>query len=294
MPSAVSAAVAERLPYAQVNTATPVGDGIATHAYRVEEPSGGWVVRVSNDYPQPWTWRGGRRYEVPLLEALARQGVPVARDPCVVLAKSDGLPVAILEREVTGAPRTSPGRGAARDYWAHQLADLLTELHSFPVRDAERVGVPLTRIDTDYRAALTVAGPFLGPNTRNWVERQLTRLEQQPIPRAVIHRDFRAEHLYSDDDGTLTGIIDFGDTTIDDPAIDSAGIGGELGAPFLRLMLDHYRGPQLVGLPERIQLHQQLDALLEVSDPEGRGDRASAVQRLTARAAASSRSRTTG
>jgi hypothetical protein len=46
--------------------------------------------------PQPWTWRGGRAYEVPLLRALAHRGLPVPRDQFAISADG-GLPVAIVE-----------------------------------------------------------------------------------------------------------------------------------------------------------------------------------------------------
>ncbi len=130
--------------------------------------------------------------------------------------------------------------------------------------------------------------PFLTGKVRRWLDKEVSWLERQDLPLAVVHRDIRAEHLYVDDNGDLVGVIDFGDTTIDDPALDLAKIAGDFGDPFLDLVLAHYRGPADQALLARAQLYRRLDTLWEVAE-DAWGDRPAAIRRLRSLAAAAAR-----
>ena len=287
LPDTIRVEVAKALPRADVDAATPLGAGIATWAYRLHDPSGPWVVRVSNAFPEPWTWRGGRGYEVSLLAALAREGMPVPRDPFAICADDDGAPVAVVEREAQGAPCGTAPRGQRRVLLARQLAEFLARLHRFPIADAHAFGVPSTRIEVDLRESLEQARPFLGGDVQRWLEAEIGALEPPAVRRALVHRDIRLEHLFLNPDGCLVGVIDFGDTTIDDPALDVAKITDELGDDFLPLLLEHYDRPGDDGFLLRAQAYRRLHALFEVADPDGWGDRPDAVRRLTELAARS-------
>lgn len=288
LPSVIRAAVFDRLPAADLDRASLIGEGIATRAYQVDDPSGAWVVRVASEFPEPWTWRGGRAYEVPLLRALANRGLPVPRDQFAVSADG-GLPVAIVERRVAGEPLTSRPRGRRRDHLARQLAGFLADLHSFPVPEARSFGLTSSPVAVDARQHLDVARSFLTDKVRRWLDEEISWLEQQDLPLAVVHRDIRAQHLYVDANGDLVGVIDFGDTTIDDPALDFAKIAEDFGDPFLDLVLAHYREPVSEGLLARAQLYRRLDTLWEVAE-DAWGDRPSALRRLRSLAAAATRS----
>jgi aminoglycoside phosphotransferase (APT) family kinase protein len=287
LPQAVRAAVVDRLPWADVQNAALLGEGIATRAYQVDDPSGTWVVRVSNDYPEPWRWRGGRAYEVPLLEALARRGLPVPRDPFPVPAE-DGLPVAIVERSVAGEPLTAHPRGRRRDRLARQLANFLTVLHRIPIAEAHALGMPRSSLAVEARRHLDLAEPFLTSKVYRWLAQEISWLDQQDIPSALVHTDIRAQHLYVDAEGDLVGVIDFGDAAIGDPARDFAKVAGDFGDRFVHLLLSHYRGPAADGILARAQLYRRLDTLWEVAE-DAWGDRPSALRRLRALAAAATR-----
>nr|WP_157181146.1 aminoglycoside phosphotransferase family protein [Actinopolymorpha alba] len=287
LPPGIRAAVLDRLPAADLERASLLGKGIATRAYQVDDPSGAWVVRVASEYPKPWTWRGGRAYEVPLLRALANRGLPVPRDQFAV-CDHGGLPVAIVERKVGGGPLTSRPRGGRRDCLARQLAEFLTELHTFPVPEARSLGLTSAPVAVDARQHLDLAHSILTDKVRWWLDQEISWLERQDLPLAVVHRDFRAEHLYVDANGDLVDVIDFGDTTIDDPALDFAKIAGDFGDPFLDLLLAYYRGPADQALLARAQLYRRLDTLWEVAE-DAWGDRSSALRRLRSLAAAATR-----
>jgi aminoglycoside phosphotransferase (APT) family kinase protein len=288
LPAGIRTAILDRLPAADVESASLLGEGIATRAYRIDDPSGAWVVRVCSEYPEPWTWRGGRAHEVPLLRALANHGLQVPRDPFPVFA-AGGLPVAIVERMVAGEPLTSAPRGRRREQLARQLAAFLTELHSFPVPEARSLGLASAPVAVDARQHLHQARSFLTDKVHRWLDHEIRWLEQQDLPLAVVHRDVRADHLYVDDDGDLIGVIDFGDTTVDDPALDFAKIAGQFGDRFPALVLAHYRGPVADDcLLARARLYRRLDSLWEVAEDVW-GDRPSALRRLRSLAAAATR-----
>ena len=62
-----------------------------------------------------------------------------------------------------------------------------------------------------------------------------------PTITALCHNDLGTEHLLVDPaTGTITGIIDWGDAAITDPAYDLALILRDLGADVLRTVLDAY------------------------------------------------------
>ena len=66
----------------------------------------------------------------------------------------------------------------------------------------------------------------------------------------------KGEHLYvSEDGGRLTGIVDWADLAITDPAVDLAGLVIWLGEGFLSAVLGLYTGPADEGtLPRALFL----------------------------------------
>jgi aminoglycoside 2''-phosphotransferase len=63
------------------------------------------------------------------------------------------------------------------------------------------------------------------------------------FPAALIHQDLNGEHiLYDPAHGAISGIIDWGDTIIGDPAIDFAGLLADYGENFAAQVLAHYHG----------------------------------------------------
>jgi aminoglycoside phosphotransferase (APT) family kinase protein len=149
--------------------------------------------------------------------------------------------------------------------------------------------VPAVRPEDEYVRALELATPFLGVATRRWLDQRITALIHNPSPRTLVHRDFRLEHLYIDAQHNLVGVIDFGDATIDDTALDFAKLDGEVSDAFLAEILQSYRGPEGDHTSGRIRTYREIHPLFEVADPDGWGDRPSALRRLAAQAAATSR-----
>lgn len=282
LPSGIATAITARLADADLTSVRLLGAGIATTAYQVQASTGTWVVRISNDYPEPWRWRGGRRYEVPLLLQLAERGLPVPRDPFSIDAE-DGFPIAIVERKLTGAPASLTRQRAMpdRDRLAIELADFLTSLHRFPVAAAQAMGVPVVEHAAESRQLLRDAAPLLTDRLYRRFDSQITEIERRTASRALVHGDIRAEHLYLDAGGHLDGVIDFGDSAISDPAYDFTKISAELGPAFGVSLLEHYGNPVDPSFRARIAIYAELELLWEIARPDAvEEDRVAALERL--------------
>lgn len=256
-----------------------IGEGISTLAYGWSAPDGGWVLRVSRRHPEPWTWRGGRGNEVRLLAALRRHGVPVP-DETTVIEEVDGLPTAILERRVVGAP-LSPDRVRADPRLVTKIAAVLDRLHAVDVDDAAVRGVPRDDPTAEFRQALAVVD-LADDDLRRRVESAITVLESRATIRALCHRDFRVEHLIVADDGELAGVLDLGEVGVDDPAVDLAFLHGELGADTVAGICAAMRTAD-PGLAAAARLIHSLWPLLELAPGgESWGDPTTAHGRLDA------------
>ncbi|MDE2079187.1 MAG: phosphotransferase [Patescibacteria group bacterium] len=71
--------------------------------------------------------------------------------------------------------------------------------------------------------------------------------------KTFIHADFRDEHIFMHR-GNITGVIDFGDARVGDPAFDFSFLF-EYGAPFVQAVYAAYRGPKDAQFLERARTH---------------------------------------
>ena len=268
----------QRLPEIDETPPLLIGEGISTLAYGLSSPHGGWVLRISRHYPDPWTWRGGRRHEVALLNELRRRGIPVPDEPAVI-EEVNGLPAAILERRVTGIP-VSAGRFHADDQLTAKIAAVLDCLHGFDVDDAIISDVPRDDPTAEFREAL--AAVELDDSLRRRVHAAIKRLEARESIRVLCHRDFRVEHLLVDEVGELAGLLDLGEVGVDDPAVDLAFLHGELGEELVAQICSAMKTAD-PGLSAAARTFYGLWPLLELA-PGGEtwGDPTTALKRLDA------------
>lgn len=255
-----------------------IGEGISTIAYGWTTPDGGWVLRVARDHPQPWTWRGGRAYEVELSQELSRRGVPVPESPTVV-QEVNGLPTAILERRIVGSPLT-PEMARSDPQILAQIANLLDRFHAVDISDASAQRIVRDDPTAEFRDAL--AAVELDSALRDRVEAAVAVLEARADRRVLCHRDFRVEHLIAGDDGSIVGLLDLGEVGIDDPAVDLAFLHGELGPDAVRRICASIASAD-DGLAEAAAVLHSLWPLLELA-PGGDswGDPSTARARLAA------------
>jgi len=129
---------------------------------------------------------------------------------------------------------------------ARQLGLFLTKLHAYPVDKAREVGVP-------ERSDLVV---YWRNKSRKQLNRivdlnvdpsNLRRYLENDVPLSfegalrLVHNDLFAEHILVDPrSGIMSGIIDWGDAVISDPAVDFAGLYSWYGEKWLEHVLAHY------------------------------------------------------
>src|SRR3989344_8930860 len=112
---------------------------------------------------------------------------------------------------------------------AQQLGSFLTTVHSFPIEKAKQLGIQ--QIDSfdswqkRLRKIKKVVFPHISKNEQQWVvklfEDFLKIIGKVPIKSVLTHSDIMPEHIIVDPEvHTLSGIIDFGDILIADPAYD--------------------------------------------------------------------------
>lgn len=113
--------------------------------------------------------------------------------------------------------------------FASTLGGMLGELHAFPVERAAhllRLGRPETvwlgRYEDLWPTVRDVALPEMDRELADQVTRRYHRLIGDPpaFPPCLVHDDLGPEHVLVDDTGMPTGVIDFEDASVGDPAVD--------------------------------------------------------------------------
>ncbi len=220
----------------------------------------------------------------------------LAREARLLPDLADALPVAIPRfAYVCGDPNTPAGvrfvgyralPGVAitpdavssphSEQLAAQLGAFLSALHAYPVGAAQAAGVLGGSVD-DWRQEYA---DFYG-EIREHVVPLLIAPEQRAVAQlwegyldtpanfafapALIHRDLGGDHiLYEPASGQLTGIIDWGDASIGDPAQDFTGIANELGREFAARVHASYAGTVDASFWERVTFYGRIIPFHEI------------------------------
>ena len=150
---------------------------------------------------------------------------------------------------------------------APALAVFLDELHRFPVAQAMQAGVQAhtpvqwrERYRERYMDLQKRVFPLLDAGLRAKSERLWEDfLDDEAIftfQPVLIHCDLACEHiLYDPQRGVLTGVIDWGDATIGDPALDFVGFHNCRGREFTERVLANYQGTIDAGFWPRMDFY---------------------------------------
>jgi aminoglycoside 2''-phosphotransferase len=236
---AVAGLIAARCPGLGVRSVAELGAGDFCLAYLVNGDRVFRFARHAEATPS-------LRREACLLPRIAPQidlRVPVPEiasfdsEPAFVAYRLLPGPTLTLERYVT-----LPSAG--RDRCTRQVASFLGQLHATDLGLAracsvtdEGYRVPFDGLLDRVRQHLSGIGAVSAPMLA-WVERVIAeyrgtvgRSEYSP---ALLHGDLSSDHiLIAEESGEATGIIDFGDMTIGDPAWDFVYLYEEYGADFV-------------------------------------------------------------
>lgn len=283
------------LPGANVPAASLLGEGWGAVAVRIPSGDGGrdWVLRLPRP-ESPWGLPDLER-EARLLPFIARQpfDVAVPGEACRLI-DTDGAALGVLHRLVPGTPlaqRAAP-RGRARVDLCAQVGRFLSVLHAAPVAAAKRHGAREVDLWTEqYLPRIEATLAVVPEGTRRWLQREAeafaTTEWTAAVPRRLIHADISGDHLLLDEAGRLSGVIDFADAVISDPALDFAGVLNHLGWRDLERVLEHYEGDVDEGALRRVRFYIQVAPIYQVMDGYiaiGERERRRGIRRLAARA----------
>jgi aminoglycoside phosphotransferase (APT) family kinase protein len=214
-----------------------VGEGLDNVAYEV---AGELIVRLHRK-PDPVRLRREARL-LAVVAAVAPLPVPeprftVAERGCLAYPKLPGVPLLDLPRRQ---------RAAHAPALAARLGEFLAALHAVPVaRVTDLVDVddaPPQEWRREAQATYSTVAARIPPRYRPAVEDFLAA----PPPRGgyapvFSHTDLGIEHVLVDPVGwTVTGIIDWSDAAVVDPACDFGRLHRDLGTRALRAALDRY------------------------------------------------------
>lgn len=224
------------LPLRTTGGVTHLGEGYAASAYRVRvrttDSADDLVLRL----PKPPLARSTTvlRHEVRLLRALERidLGVETPRDAREV---DDGRTfLGTLHRYVEGTPFAAGLRGTARERLCADIGRFLAALHAVPIDVATHGGAIERDLWPDvYLRLIDETLPQLGPAARAWLTQTADEFVRgggtRHATRLLVHGDIQRKHLLVDEGGALSGVIDFGEAMVADPALDFAGVLNHLG-----------------------------------------------------------------
>lgn len=156
---------------------------------------------------------------------------------------------------------------------ANQLAIFLKELHNVPLSKINDAGISVMDGFEEwlhlYNEVREKLFPFMREEARSSVSKGFENFLQDEKNKAyekvLIHGDFGPSNiLYNNDTQIVTGIIDFSEASIGDPAIDFASLIGPFGygEDFLFLFKEIY--PQVESFLGRARFYASTFALQEV------------------------------
>lgn len=300
LPHMLYGPLTEALPGTQPARARWIGEGWGAAAYRVPaacgDRGGDWVLRVPRP-GVPWAVEDLER-EVRMLPLLALRPFEVMtpRNPLLVRSAA-GETIGALHRLVPGeGASTRRLRGEARQRHLAAIGRFLSVLHTTPAALARQYGVMNRDLWEEVtlphvEATMAVAGPA----TRHWLQGRVEAfeaLDRSDVPHALIHGDLSAEHLLADEHGRLSGVIDFAEARLSDPALDFAGVLNHFAWRDLKVVLANYDAPVDATLLERARIYIEIAPIYSVTDgftAVGASERAVGLRRLAARAARETR-----
>ena len=233
--------------------------GWDSHVFEID---GEWIVRVPRR-PEVTEWM---RREIELLPELARAlTVPIPEPELVALE-----PVCFGYRKLRGVPLSNE----AGDAVAADAARFLTELHGFSVERARALGVPGATA-AEWRASMEElltefeqrVFPLLRASERSLAAQvfagYLDSDEHFAFAPTLVHADLGPAHLLCER-GRLSGVIDWSDARIGDPALDFAWLLYGTAAPFGSVLLEAYEGSGKDAIAHRALLYHRLGPWHEV------------------------------
>jgi aminoglycoside phosphotransferase (APT) family kinase protein len=262
--ASASAQIAAHLPGSSRARLRPIGEGDFCLAFRQHTR----VVRVAKH---------------------AEAAAALKREACLMSRIAESLPLPVpkptfhqpAERcafssheRIPGAPLTRARwerlPPAAREAAAAELGQFLAALHALPTEPGLRCGLPVIELSayaTALRPAALHLAAHLHVDTARRLEAALTAWsnpssDMWPAAPSLLHRDIAPGHvLFNARSGRLTGVIDFGDLAVGDPARDFVYIYEDFGETLLADVLRSYAPRGDTTIIARIHVWYLLETL---------------------------------
>jgi aminoglycoside 2''-phosphotransferase len=196
----------------------------------------------------------GLELEIRLLPALAN-AVSLAVPHYEYISDRTISPRFVGYRKIEGVPFAHERLATCRsDMPLKQLARFLTELHSFPIEQAQALGVPMLAPQdrhAEYRRWSEQIHqhvfPLLDERQRTWARQTISDLLDDPamldFAPALCHSDLWDEHLLFDPEREeLAGVIDWESAGISDPVGDWVALWLDHGDETINRLLALYQG----------------------------------------------------
>ena len=239
MTEEIRALLARHLPGHKVRRVTGLGEGLDNAAFEVD---GELVVRKSKE-ADPALRADAIRREAHLLAAVARISTlpvpePLFADPeagFIAYRRLPGRP--LMDHPAAEPALLAPELGR---FLGHLHGPSPEKLEGLVERDLYPMAAWLEDAGEDYRDI----AKRLPAGARRQIEDFLDHPPPaEPQSLAFCHNDLGAEHILVDvEENAVTGIIDWTDAAITDPARDLAFIYRDLGPEVCKLALAHYEG----------------------------------------------------
>lgn len=238
----VLSALISEMPDLEVESVIRLGEGMVNVAFEV---NGRLIVRFSKE-PNPAKRAALVNHEARLLETVAGISTLPVPEPeftvphqgCLAYFKLPGTPLLDIPHQQRSV--YAPSIGSA-------LGELLAALHSVPVgRMADLVDTDVQPLD-GWRADAAGLVEGLGEGIPEAHRPAIALFLAAPPPAepsslVFSHNDLGIEHVLVDPaDGSVSGIIDWGDAAITDPAYDFGLLYRDLGPAALEAALESYR-----------------------------------------------------
>jgi aminoglycoside phosphotransferase (APT) family kinase protein len=203
----------------------PLGEGWDNAAFRVGDE---YVFR----FPRRQIGAECLEHEIHVLPALPALPLPISA-PTLIGKPIDGFPWPFAGYPYLPGRPTSIGRipEGKRVGLATSIARFLSALHAIRAEEAAALGAPpdsIGRVDPSGRVErmekrlvrLVEAGLVEDPAPIREALRDIVDHAAAPRADALCHGDLGPRHVLTDEDGEATGVVDWGDVHIGDPAVD--------------------------------------------------------------------------
>lgn len=240
----------EQLVPFEIVSADVLTDGAANLAVEV---NGAWIFRSSRNR---LTLRQMALENAFLPAFKGRSPIPV---PSIIRSGADFM----LYGKIEGQPLRTKTLAAlsprTRDTVARQLGAFLTTLHGFRFSHPDLVEYPYGGGDF-WQDVWPLVAPKLSDqarrNAETYFRQSFETMARQSIPKTLVHADLGTSNiLFNASDAQISGIIDFGDLCLHDPARDFNGFLRNHGRAFTEQVLGYYGADIGEDVLERTDFH---------------------------------------